>query len=375
MNATADAYAPPAAEPAIPAFYSTGPFKFVLLSIGTFGLFQLYWFYRNWQAVKRRDASDIRPFWRAFFAPLWTFSLGAWLNDAARAQRIETLDLPAIPLGVLYLVLSAAGALPSLPAPYFVLTFVLAVFAILPFDFAVRRYVGGGVLSAASHPRLAIWQMVGSLIGAALLGLSAFEDASAPDVNRLVEHTHHGVRFELPANWGVTEVSSHDTASAFDEIRLQTGQGFAVLRLYRKSEPPASPYAFTLELLDELADGGMTVEPPTPPRQGAGDRITLESRSNIDGRLREGIRGYTTLSVLGLRTSHSFRCYRIDGEDVTAFLLYAVPATRWDIEEPGFGILLESLRIGPAPARAGDGAGIDIVSAGNGIRALMHADR
>lgn len=375
MSDTANAQAQPYSLPVLPAFYSTGPFKFMLLSIGTFGLFQLYWFYRNWRAIKQRDGSDIRPLWRAFFTPLWTFSFGAWLNDAARAQRIGTLNLPTIPLGLLYLLSNAVAALPSAS---FILTFaagVVAVCAILPFDFAVRRYEGGGSLGAASHPRLALWQMLGSLLAVALLGFPAFDSEQAPDLNHRVAHSHHGVSFELPANWAVTNVTSPDNASAFDEIRLQTGQGFAVLRLYRKSQPPASPYAFTLQLLDELADGGMSVELPAPPRQGAGDRITLESRSNINGRLREGIRGYMTLSVLGLRSSHHFRCYRIDGEDVTAFLLYAAPETRWNIEEPGFGILLESLRIGPAPSRAGDGAGIDIVAAGTEIHALMHADR
>ncbi|MEM9401487.1 MAG: hypothetical protein AAGA44_03230 [Pseudomonadota bacterium] len=48
-------------------FYSTGPFKFTLLYLATFGLYGIYWSYKNWRFIRDRDNSDVLPFIRAFF--------------------------------------------------------------------------------------------------------------------------------------------------------------------------------------------------------------------------------------------------------------------------------------------------------------------
>ncbi len=48
-------------------FYAVSPKKFIILSITTFGLFEFYWFYKNWQAIKRHNGSKISPFWRSVF--------------------------------------------------------------------------------------------------------------------------------------------------------------------------------------------------------------------------------------------------------------------------------------------------------------------
>lgn len=349
------------------AFYSTGPLKFIVLSIGTLGLFHLYWFYRNWQAIRAHDASRIRPLWRAFFAPLWTFAFGNWLNDAARRHGIATLSLPTLPLGVLYLVLNRTLVRPFVRSAVFVAIFVLSVLVPLPFDFAVRRYNGAGPLAAPNHPRLAIWQVLGAICGAIYLVLLGFlTEVIAPDVDHLVEYSHHGARFSLPANWRLADVSRQDSSAVYDEIRVEAGHGLAVLRRYRKRQPPASAYLFTLEVLDDLAAAGFSVEPPPPVRQGAGDGITLESRTSIDGALRKGIQGH--LSLGGAARSHRFRCYRIDTADgTTADLFYAGPGMDWDQDGPGYRVLLESLHIGPAPARGGNATHIDIAYGAHGI--------
>ncbi len=58
-------------------FYPTHPIKFSLLSLVTFGLYSLYWCYKCWKYIKVQEQSRIMPFWRAFFAPLWTFALAS----------------------------------------------------------------------------------------------------------------------------------------------------------------------------------------------------------------------------------------------------------------------------------------------------------
>jgi hypothetical protein len=49
-------------------FLPASPLKLVVMSLCTFGLYELYWFYMNWNLLKQRHNSDISPFWRAFFA-------------------------------------------------------------------------------------------------------------------------------------------------------------------------------------------------------------------------------------------------------------------------------------------------------------------
>ena len=56
--------------PAEHPYFPVATHKFVVLSICTLGLYDLYWFYQNWQRVRRRTREDLSPFWRAAFAPL-----------------------------------------------------------------------------------------------------------------------------------------------------------------------------------------------------------------------------------------------------------------------------------------------------------------
>ena len=45
----------------------TDPFLFVILSIFTFGIYDMIWMYRNWKYFKYTEKTDIMPFWRAWF--------------------------------------------------------------------------------------------------------------------------------------------------------------------------------------------------------------------------------------------------------------------------------------------------------------------
>lgn len=49
--------------------------KFIPLSVITFGIYNVYWIYKNWQWLRDIDGQDISPGTRAFFAPLFNFDL------------------------------------------------------------------------------------------------------------------------------------------------------------------------------------------------------------------------------------------------------------------------------------------------------------
>lgn len=160
------------------AYFTVGAAKFSLMAVATFGIYQLYWFYRNWRIIRDRDKSRISPFWRASFAPFWTFSMGSRFTEEARAQNIS-LTLPVIALGVIYLVLNVLWRLPD---PYWLVTF-LAFVPLLPFDFAARRLNGGGQLAPPTFGRLSGWNVAWLVIGSilwllAIVGMLIPEGAS-----------------------------------------------------------------------------------------------------------------------------------------------------------------------------------------------------
>jgi hypothetical protein len=58
-----------------PLFFPVSVTKLLVMTTATLGLYQLYWFWRNWILVKSRERTRILPFIRAWFALWFAFSL------------------------------------------------------------------------------------------------------------------------------------------------------------------------------------------------------------------------------------------------------------------------------------------------------------
>lgn len=149
------------------AYFTVGALKFSLMSLTTFGIYELYWFYRNWRVIKNRDKSKILPFWRALFWPFWTFSLMSRFNEDSKDQNIPMV-LPAITLGVVYIVLNGLWRLPD---PYWLFS-LLTFIPLLCFDAFARRLNGGGQLADPTFSRFSGWNIAWLIIGAILLTLA-----------------------------------------------------------------------------------------------------------------------------------------------------------------------------------------------------------
>jgi len=80
--------------------------KLAILSIVTFGIYDLYWAYQQWDAIRRRENEDLSPFWRAFFAPLWGFSLFPRIQKLAEMHHVP-VNWSGGALAVVYLLLGA----------------------------------------------------------------------------------------------------------------------------------------------------------------------------------------------------------------------------------------------------------------------------
>lgn len=71
-----------------PAFFAVSKTKLVVMSIFTLGLYQIYWFYKNWQGVKQQDGSDIIPAVRAFFSVIFCYALFEKVRKRAAVSGI-----------------------------------------------------------------------------------------------------------------------------------------------------------------------------------------------------------------------------------------------------------------------------------------------
>lgn len=74
-NKSAGEKAQPGIDNKSPLFLYIPPARLVLMSVASFGLYQPYWFYKNWQHIKERNGLDISPFWRACFGIFFCHSL------------------------------------------------------------------------------------------------------------------------------------------------------------------------------------------------------------------------------------------------------------------------------------------------------------
>lgn len=114
----AGSYAPPV--PAAPAldiasehpYFPVSTSKFVVLSLCSLSIYEIYWCYKNWHRIKQRTGENIWPFWRAFFAPLWGFSQFQHIRDDAVARRIEVTWSHGL-LATFFLILSVTWRLPD----------------------------------------------------------------------------------------------------------------------------------------------------------------------------------------------------------------------------------------------------------------------
>lgn len=130
-------YAPPQAEVTdlgtvstgpvnSPAFFPVSKTKLLVLSICSLGMYQYYWFYRNWKIIRERTGEDLSPFWRAFFAIFFIHSLFKRVKSHSAVPL--TSGLAAGELATVWVVLTL---LYRLPDPYWLVAF-LAIWALLP---------------------------------------------------------------------------------------------------------------------------------------------------------------------------------------------------------------------------------------------------
>lgn len=109
--------------------------KFILLSVITFGIYELVWSYMNWRLLKDEKKLDISPFWRSFFAPLFTGSLAKQIKKYLEGKN-SPCDYSPTFIGISYFILSISWKLSD---PYWLIAF-FTFLPVLPLVKSMNTY-------------------------------------------------------------------------------------------------------------------------------------------------------------------------------------------------------------------------------------------
>lgn len=111
-------------------FFVVSPRKFCLLYFGTFGLYQLYWFYMHWARYRRAHSVALSPVTRTLFAVFYTHSLTKRIDASLRASGRIFAWTPAFPATV-YVIAQVVGLVVDLAAQSRVAASAINLFDVL----------------------------------------------------------------------------------------------------------------------------------------------------------------------------------------------------------------------------------------------------
>jgi len=150
--------------------------KLILLSVCSFGFYELYWFYANWHLIKNREKLNIRPIWRAIFTVLFCYSCLSRIRTTA--QSLNPLQsFPAGPLTAAYIVLLLSSRLPD---PYWLFSF-LSGLCLLPVQGPVNQINKTINPAFQENDRFTPWNIVVVVLGGLVFFLAAVGSFLPPE--------------------------------------------------------------------------------------------------------------------------------------------------------------------------------------------------
>jgi hypothetical protein len=153
-----------------PSCFPVSLLKLTVMSIVTLGIYQLYWFYKNWNLIKQRENLDIAPFWRAFFAYFFCYHCFSDIRAQAASLDLKS-SLPAGPLAACWII---TNIIPAMIGPAMKLSdpFVVPLFSfvfILPVQALANRINARITPDHDPNRRFTGWNWAGVAVGAIIL--------------------------------------------------------------------------------------------------------------------------------------------------------------------------------------------------------------
>jgi hypothetical protein len=166
-------YAAPKAEVAdpstrmAPVFFPVSLLKLTLMSLATLGLYEVYWFYKNWKCVRRNDGDKVNAPIRALFYPLMSYYLFQRIRGHADKAQVG----PRLQAGLLATTIFVLAALWRLPDPWWLVS-LLGFLPLLPVQSTVNEINRKLAPQAGINGRFSGWNVAGLVVGGILLLMS-----------------------------------------------------------------------------------------------------------------------------------------------------------------------------------------------------------
>jgi hypothetical protein len=170
-------YAPPAAAvadiPIAAAREGSTPFfavslpKLAVLSVCSFGFYEVYWFYKNWRLIQAHERSAILPVARAIFAVFYCYACFARIRDKGNELGVK----PPLAAGWLAAGWILATVVWKLPDPYWLVT-LLAFAFLLPVQAHANRINQASAGDHDRNTRFSGWNWLLALAGGGFLALA-----------------------------------------------------------------------------------------------------------------------------------------------------------------------------------------------------------
>lgn len=89
-------------------YFSIPPARLALLSVLTLGLYEIFWFYKNWEAIKKAEQQKISPLGRAIFTVFYCHSFFKKVLQSAKKHGYNDSYSPGL-LATIYIILLLVG--------------------------------------------------------------------------------------------------------------------------------------------------------------------------------------------------------------------------------------------------------------------------
>ena len=154
----------PTAPDASENFFAVTPLKLAIMSLTTFNLYLLYWFYKNWKAVQRITGEKLNAPIRAFFYVL--VSYGLLVRIRRHAESVGGVKL--FPAGALALTVFLIGMLWRLPEPYWLVSF-FGFLPLIPAQNTVNEMNARVAPAADRNARFHGWNWLALTLGSVMV--------------------------------------------------------------------------------------------------------------------------------------------------------------------------------------------------------------
>jgi hypothetical protein len=156
--------APPEDTVTEPPFFAVSVLKLTVMCFCTFTVYQVYWFYKQWQRISERERQPVWPLLRAIFAVFYCYGCFSRIRDHERAGELDA-RLYALPLTIGFVGTAVTWRLPE---PYDWISVASFLF-ILPVQHFANRL---NALESPSHDRnsrFVGWNWVAVILGGTLM--------------------------------------------------------------------------------------------------------------------------------------------------------------------------------------------------------------